>query len=213
MKKKVYVVGTAVNYADFIKDVELTNTLSEADIVLFTGGEDVNPELYGAKAYCTTFFNAARDTKEMEVFNNISKTQLAVGICRGSQFLCVMNEGKLVQDCSGHVRFGTHAITDGKIQYDITSTHHQMQYPYNLPKEDYDILFKSSERMSPYYCGQGIDPSIVEEEGEPEIVIYHKKGKPKCLAIQGHPEYMRKDAPIIELLNNLIDTTIKSIKK
>jgi hypothetical protein len=36
-------------------------------------------------------------------------------------------------------------------------------------------------------------------------VLYTVEGNPKCLAIQGHPEFMRKEAPVISMLNNLID--------
>ena len=40
----------------------------------------------------------------------VSPNQLCVGVCRGSQFLCVMNGGLLVQDVGYHGVFGTHAI-------------------------------------------------------------------------------------------------------
>ena len=56
-----------------------------------------------------------------------------------------MNGGKLVQNVKGHATGFTHGITDGDKIYQITSTHHQMQYPFDLNKDDYDILFKSSD--------------------------------------------------------------------
>ena len=212
--KKVFIVGTATNYADFIKDATLTSDMSNADIVLFTGGEDVNPALYNTKAHPSTYFNIERDKAEVAVFKKIKPTQLAIGICRGSQFLCVMNGGKLVQDCEGHCLWQTHGITDGNIVYEITSTHHQMQYPYNLVETDYDLLFVSSRLRGAYsYKGSGIDTETILINGEPEIVLYHKKNMPKCLAIQGHPEYMRPDAPVVEMLNNLINKTLNSIEK
>lgn len=81
--KKVYVVGNAFNYANFIYDAVLVDTLSEADIVLFTGGEDVDPSFYGEKTHPTTYSNIIRDTQEKKVFERIKPTQLVVGICRG----------------------------------------------------------------------------------------------------------------------------------
>lgn len=212
--KKIFVVGNALNYASFIEDSILTSDMKEADIVLFTGGEDVDPTLYKAGCHSTTIFNRERDKAEMSVFKKIKPTQLALGICRGSQFLCVMNGGKLVQDCDNHAIWGTHGITNGEIEYEITSTHHQMQYPYNLEDKDYDLLYiSSSHRSFTYYDGSGINPNIIREKGEPEIVLYHKEGMPKCLAIQGHPEIMRHEAPVIEMLNNLINETLNSIEK
>lgn len=212
--KKIFVVGSALNYASFIEDSVLTSDMNEADIVLFTGGEDVNPALYKTRQHPLTSCNRMRDKAEVSVFKKIKPTQLALGICRGSQFLCVMNGGKLVQDCVNHALWGTHGITNDEIEYEITSTHHQMQYPYNLNSADYDVLFKSSNlRSCCGYEGDNIEPDVIRKNGEPEIVLYHKKGMPKCLAIQGHPEIMRHEAPVIEMLNNLINDTLNSIEK
>lgn len=212
--KKIFVVGSALDYAGFITDSQLVSNIKEADIVLFTGGEDVSPSLYKTRPHPSTYCNKERDKAEVSVFKKIRPDQLALGICRGSQFLCVMNGGKLVQDCRGHAIYGTHGITDGKVEYEITSTHHQMQYPYNLDQKDYTLLFKSSEfRSSGYYDGGNIEYEKISEFGEPEIVLYHKENMPKCLAIQGHPEYMRPNAPVVEMLNNLINETLNSIKQ
>ena len=114
-----------------------------------------------------------------------------------------MNGGKLIQNVSRHAMFGTHQIIYNGMsdkRYEITSTHHQMQYPFNLPKNDYSVLYFASRR-SDYYEGDGIQ----EPPCEPEVVYYQVEGKPKCLAIQGHPEMMRDEAPVIEMLNNLLD--------
>ena len=117
-----------------------------------------------------------------------------------------MNGGKLIQNVSNHARFGTHAITDmmGIVEWEITSTHHQMQYPFNLENSQYEILYFTS-RLSHYYEGDGIDEPPVE----PEIVLYKVEGKPKCLAIQGHPEMMRPESPTIPMLNKLVDKYVK----
>ena len=214
MKKKIYVVGDAKYYASFINNYELVSRLEDAQYVLFTGGEDVTPSLYGEKAHMFTYSNLERDMKEKEVFDKISPSQIVIGICRGSQFLCVMNGGKLIQDVRNHAIYGTHRIIDSTTKkiYEITSTHHQMQYPYEMPYNDYDILYWSTYKQSDIYEGSGIDEDIMYEEVEPEIVLYHKENTPKCLAIQGHPEYMRKDAPIVKMLNTLINNLLKELK-
>lgn len=198
---KIYVVGNSITYASWINNSEITDNLEEANIVLFTGGEDVTPSLYGKKEHHTTYSNLERDLKEKKIFEKINKNQLALGICRGSQFLCVMNGGILVQNCLNHAIYDTHCITNDELEVQITSTHHQMQYPFNLSEKDYDILYWASPRLSPYYEGDGIKEVPVE----PEIVYYHKKDLPKCLAIQGHPEMMRKEAPVINILNEIIN--------
>lgn len=120
-----------------------------------------------------------------------------------------MNGGKLVQNVSNHATGFTHGITDGDKIYQITSTHHQMQYPFDLNEDDYDILFASYGVESDYYEGDGINPNIVYG-GEPEIVLYHKNGLPKCLAVQGHPE-MIPDSPVAEMINNLVKDLVNEI--
>lgn len=119
-----------------------------------------------------------------------------------------MNGGLLVQHCQGHAIGYSHSITDGSVEYQITSTHHQMQYPYNLDPSDYCVLFKSTSRMSNVYEGDGLCYGTIEENGEPEIVYYHKKGLPVCLAVQGHPE-MIPDSPVAKMISNKVKELIK----
>ena len=124
-----------------------------------------------------------------------------------------MNGGKLIQHVNGHALYHTHGIiSKNNLGYEITYTHHQMQYPYELDDEDYDILYWAHHKRSDVYEGSGIDENLMFEEVEPEIVLYHKTNMPKCLAIQGHPEYMRKDAPVVKILNTLINNLLKELK-
>ena len=212
--KKVYVVGEAKHYADFIKDFTLVEDIKNADIVIFTGGEDVDPALYGEKKHFTTYSNIDRDMYEKKIFEEVEPNQLVVAICRGSQFVCVMNGGKLIQDCNEHAMFGTHSIIDNEtdVIYEITSTHHQMQYPFNLPQNYYTLKAIAHGNRSYYYAGTGINEVAILRYGEPEIVIYHVPNKPRCIAIQGHPEYMRKEAPVVTYLNDLINENLNLLK-
>ena len=116
-----------------------------------------------------------------------------------------MNGGILVQNCDNHAIGYTHGITNGKLVYDITSTHHQMQYPFVIDPKHYDLLYWSENFRSRYYEGEDVRGDVIRAKGEPEIVLYHTPNMPKCLAIQGHPEMMRNEAPTLEMLNKLID--------
>ena len=201
----VFVVGNQTGYARFLRNYKLVNDIKEANLVLFTGGEDVDPSLYGKEKHRTTYSNIYRDMAELSVFKQIRQDQIALGICRGSQFLCVANGGILVQDCDNHAIWGTHEIVDTRTGdiYEITSTHHQMQYPYTLRDEDYTLLFKSTPFRSSHYYGDGVEEKVIRSKGEAEIVLYHREGHPKCLAVQGHPE-MIPDSPIADRINSLI---------
>ena len=80
---KYYVVGGNTGYTSFIKDVELVDKIENADVVLFTGGEDVTPSFYGERDVVGLYTNRNRDNREKEVFKKIKNSQLALGICRG----------------------------------------------------------------------------------------------------------------------------------
>lgn len=209
---KIFVVGSSKNYANFIENAELVNNLEEAQCVLFTGGEDVDPSLYGCEKHKSTYSNLSRDLKEKEIFSKVNpKTQICAGICRGSQLMCILNGGLLVQDCGSHAIHYTHPITDGETIYEITSTHHQMQYPYNLPTEYYKVLYTAYPRLSHYYSGDKINSELIKRNGEPEVVLYKNPNLPVCLAIQGHPE-MIPESPVSKMLSELINSLIKDDK-
>ena len=124
-----------------------------------------------------------------------------------------MNGGLLVQDCNNHAMYGTHPIYEYETDriYEITSTHHQIQYPYNLADSAYTIIMGTPHRRCDYYAGAGIDLENICTE--PEVVHYYRKDRPQCLAIQGHPEMMRKEAPIVIRLNEIINKLVESVCK
>lgn len=211
-KIKIYVVGRNTNYINFfIKgSVELVHKLENAEIVLFTGGEDVHPSLYNCAVHPTTGSNIYRDKEELDIYNKAIKLpniKLLLGICRGSQFLCVANGGMLVQNVRNHAIRGMHPIiNDFGDSYLITSTHHQMQYPYNLPVDKYKILYWSHDNYSDIHEGDKIRWGAYTKE--PEIVLYNTTDKIKSLAIQGHPEMMPADGTTNKMINKTINTLL-----
>ncbi len=167
------------------------------DLVLFTGGEDVNPSLYGEKLGKHTFSNNKRDVLEEQIFSKFSKVP-KLGICRGGQFLTVMNGGKLIQHVENHnsnhnITFIPSAdkaldFTNSSVTIPVTSSHHQMMYPFNLDEDSYIIYGYSEYNRSPIYLnGANDNIKIPVSFVEPEVIYYPKT---KSLCIQGHPEWM-----------------------
>lgn len=200
-KMKVYVVGAAWGYARWINNCELVDDIREAQVVFFTGGGDIHPKYYGCEMHHSTWPSVYRDEEEIKMFNMIRPDQVAYGTCRGLQLLGIMNGALLIQDVSNHAG-GNHNITNGKEIYTVTSLHHQMVYPWNLDPKDYDILYWSEKKRSKYYEGDKIDPAKVLVE--PEVIVFHKEGKPFSFGVQGHPEMMSKQDPFVRKLNKLL---------
>lgn len=94
--KKIYVVGNAKMYSKWINNHTLVDNIEEADIVLFTGGEDVDPSLYGCEKHYTTYSNINRDLYEREIFQQVKSNQLCLGICRGLGIMALVKHGELL---------------------------------------------------------------------------------------------------------------------
>lgn len=150
-------------------------------LVVFTGGEDVTPDIYGEIKHPKTYCNPARDKKEKEFFDKAVKLKIPiVGICRGSQFICANSGGKLVQHITGH--HSSHDLmTDDGRTIRVSSTHHQMQLP---PKSARPIAW-ADPRLSQTY--EGSPGQLMYPEIEYDVVYYPNTN---ALGLQYHPEMM-----------------------
>ena len=110
----------------------------------------------------------------------------------------------MIQHVSGHGIGGMHKIfiPSENRSIDITSTHHQMMWPFNLKEEDYSIIAHANGLSSTYLDGWNEERILPENFVEPEIVYYPKTN---CLCIQGHPEYMDKKSDAVKFINLLVD--------
>jgi gamma-glutamyl-gamma-aminobutyrate hydrolase PuuD len=187
-QRNIYVVGASDNYANWMEGTIVRDMFS-ADLVVFTGGEDVCPRLYNQPAHPKSSFNIRRDKEELHEFEQaVAAKKPMIGICRGSQFLCVMAGGILVQH-SQHPSFhNIDTFTEDVIN--VTSSHHQRQYPFHMKlEEDYKLL-GWTVGLSPVMEGDGLalpDGSLPElASAEVEIAYYPKIN---ALAIQSHPEW------------------------
>lgn len=203
-KRFIYVVGNSVGYMNWMQG-QLISSLEDADLICFTGGEDVDPSFYNEPKHPTTFCNSIRDSYEKDTFEKaLLLNKPMIGICRGSQFLCVMNGGKLVQNQEN--KFSSHYLKtfDNKI-IQITSTHHQAAYPWNLKEgEDFKLLGWTKKLSCFHHNGDNkeIVNNVVRDSIECENVFYPKT---KCLGIQGHPEWMKSNSFDVKYLQKMLN--------
>lgn len=130
-QRKVYIPWYDSSVGSLFKKhfFTVTDELQEADIVCFTGGEDVDPSLYLHKTHYSTYSNPSRDKEEYQIYNRAKDKNIPmVGICRGGQLLNVLEGGTMYQDVTNHANAGHRAIIDGDMVY-VSSTHHQMMNP------------------------------------------------------------------------------------
>jgi len=125
----IYVAGSPSYARPFHELGDVTydeNDLSGCDLVVFTGGEDVNPELYGETKHPYTSFNKQRDNFEKRIFEKTAFYKIPmVGICRGLQFFHVMNGGKLIQHLENHPSGNHQMVTEDGDVVMVNTLHHQ----------------------------------------------------------------------------------------
>ena len=98
-------------------------TLAAVDGLIFSGGSDLDPELYGQEPHAETFgVVAARDRAELVLLTAALARDLPVlAICRGSQVLNVALGGDLVQHLPDVVGDERHKHTPGEFaDHDVT---------------------------------------------------------------------------------------------
>jgi gamma-glutamyl-gamma-aminobutyrate hydrolase PuuD len=174
----------------------------EADLVIFTGGADVEPALYGATPHKSTKSSQRRDTEDIGLYLMCYEAGIPMlGVCRGAQFLHVMNGGKLYQDVDNH--YGDHAIFDrreNRVIAKISSVHHQMVVPYT--EGGMEIIATSQGKSQKRY----LDDINVERGSANDIEAFFYRDT-CCIGVQGHPEYANYNLYTkwcLELLNHYI---------
>ncbi len=165
----------------------------KADLVVFTGGTDVDPVLYGdVPHYKTDTPDKARDEREMKLYLEcVESGTPMLGVCRGAQFLQAMNGGKLFQHVDEHN--GAHSMYDirNKKWIDrVSSVHHQMVRE-NV-EGGMEIIATSNVARNRHYYDPTIkdgDYKFVNKMGtmaDIEVFFY----RDTCsIGVQGHPEY------------------------
>jgi anthranilate/para-aminobenzoate synthase component II len=161
-----------------------------ADIIVFNGGADIGTSLYGEKPIGRGIpeLPSKRDCLERDLYMKYKGgPKLLLGICRGAQFLNVMNGGTLWQDVNNHGSTHDILILATGQKYRSTSTHHQMMRPHSTGR----VLAVADEATRKYsdldtWTSTG-GVHFQDDHKDTEIVWYPSTGS---LCIQGHPEYV-----------------------
>jgi len=206
VKPAVYIVGSdgLIGSMYEANGWDVVAKMSEADLVQFTGGADVSPAMYGEAPHPRTYSESGRDVRERRLYAEVQELGLpCVGICRGGQFLNVMNGGSMYQHVDGHAIGGLHVMTDTQTGEKLltTSTHHQMM----RPAEDGLVVATANEAtFKENMDGDKVivtDPVGMQNSDDVEVVYYEGTN---TLCHQGHPEYMEPEHESVVYFFNLL---------
>lgn len=202
---KVFIVsGRAPAYERMYTDAgwDVCKGPLKADLIQFTGGEDVSPCLYGEERHRTTGDNLERDLYEAGFFAFARRMGIPMaGICRGGQFLNVMSGGKMYQNVSAHATGLNHPLTDietGRV-LSVSSTHHQM-----MRKGEAGVLVASANLggWKEFVDAGGEVVRRHDPEPDTEVVYYPDT---KALCFQPHPEFFEREHECPQYFFELLD--------
>lgn len=102
-------------------------------------------------------------------------------------------------------------ILNNRLRYNITSSHHQMLYPFDLNEKDYKLIAYSEYFQSKTYLdGKNEEINLPNNFLEPEIVYYKNTNS---LCIQGHPEWSHCEKRTSSMCLDLLDKYLKEFKQ
>lgn len=192
---KVFIEGGGADYKLMFEQrgFVIVDTHKQADLICFTGGADVDPYLYNEAKHPLTGCNPDRDNRCLEIFGYAIINDIPMcGICRGSQFLCVANGGRLWQHVDHHaVGRGHEATTDDGRVISVTSTHHQMMRPEGIRGQDYELVLTARESVHKEFMQYGKVVSTLATLPDVEGVIWPDT---RSFGFQPHPEF--RGAPV-----------------
>ncbi|MDR2116886.1 MAG: gamma-glutamyl-gamma-aminobutyrate hydrolase family protein [Planctomycetaceae bacterium] len=177
-------------------DLSVLHQLSQHfDGFLFSGGQDIAPELYGEQPEkCCGAVCSERDTMEKALLENVLELDKPVfGICRGIQFINVFFGGTLYQDIPSQLQ------TEISITHSQKPPYHEPVHTVTLEPETplFQILQAGGKVPVNSFHHQGIRRLAAElksmayaADGLIEAV-YHP-GKRFVFAVQWHPEFSWK---------------------
>jgi putative glutamine amidotransferase len=196
--------GIPLRLSHFLADTLFSSNKIHLDGLLFSGGGDINPRIYGSGA--NRFIDGVddqRDTFELALFNLAVKKEIPfLGICRGCQLVNVVLGGSLYRD-----------LDQERPDTDNHDWHPSRQYPahsvviesacrFNMIAHSAHFKINSLHHQGIKQIGEGLKPFAYAEDGLVEGIELtgHRFG----LAVQWHPEWLTDQQSTHDLFNGFI---------
>jgi gamma-glutamyl-gamma-aminobutyrate hydrolase PuuD len=190
-KRKVFILNSDHATDQMFRSVgwEIVKNPTQADMFQFTGSgsSDVTPSLYKEAQHRMTHPDPGRDKMEAIYYQIGRKLGVPMaGICRGGQFLNVMNGGWLWQHVNNHhTPHYVEDVTTGEV-YLASSEHHQMM---RVPRGAVTLAVAGESTFREFCVNKGVERSVgvnPKKLSDPEVVWFPDT---RCLAVQYHPEW------------------------
>ena len=176
--------------------------LSRLDGILFTGGPDVDPRLYGQANNGSQEPDPGRDATELVLARAAAADRVPVlGICRGQQLINVALNGTLIQDMAGH-----NQKEDGRAREEITHSVEIVERSSALAKiaaGSLEIPVNSLHHQVVDRLGEGLKVTA-RSSGDGHIEGFESEDG-SIVAVQCHPEHLTDHPWARELFRELVE--------
>lgn len=187
-KLKFIVVGSDSSVDRMVRDrgyepytiAHLANQ-KEYDGIIFTGGGDINPYLYGQGLHKATSPDYGRDLRELAILRRVPSKKPKIGICRGGQLLNVYSGGSMWQDVDNHVGSHKAICFMSGVEFTCPSMHHQIMRPTK------EAWLMAGASVSTKYEDFHAEKHITNNKSEDLEACFYEHTNSYCY--QGHPEY------------------------
>lgn len=175
-----------------LSDKQLEAIVEDVDLVVMTGGFDVDPINYGEELKSDTVRRySMRDQTEFRLIKAAIKAGKGIfGLCRGMQVLNVFFEGSLYQDLKESGFTDLAHMQNFREQYSLA---HKVSIVkdsllYNIMKSE-NILVNSFHHQGVKKLGKGLKATATSSDGLIEAFEHEKY---PIMAVQWHPEVSYK---------------------
>ncbi len=188
-----------------IPSADLPALVGRLDGVLFTGGGDVRPQVYGSQDHpLVSGIDDDRDRIEIDLFHLLAGSEKPfLGICRGIQLINVAMGGTLYEDILDQ--------RPGALQHDQSNNARKSRaHPVELlpGSQRCSILGKSKIAVNSLHhqglrvLAPGLKATAFSPDGLVEGV--EAQGTKFGLAVQWHPEWLQEHAPMRDLFRAFV---------
>lgn len=183
--------------------------LSLIDGIMFTGGNDISPILYGENPIKEVVsVSKERDSFEFSLYNKAYKRNIPMfGICRGAQLINTAAGGTLYQDINAQKE---NSISHSQSENPSGNLYHSVKISkdsklYSIMGSE-ELCVNSFHHQSVKEAAPGFNITALSPDGIVEAI--ESTGKNFILGVQWHPERLVDNHPeFLKLFKALIDAS------
>lgn len=188
------------------KDIEtLTPLLQKLDGILFSGGSDIDPYLYGEyPRFGLGAIEPKRDAHELKLARKVlSEMNIPVlGICRGMQLLTVATGGKLYQDLASQKPEGiNHSVAKAIRHHAFHPVRMEIGSILNNIYQGDELRVNSFHHQAVKELGKGFKATMTAPDGIIEGMEWENPNR-FVVAVQWHPEMMEAQVDTVRPIFN-----------